>query len=126
MTRKIKFRGLRMDNGKWMYGHYYNIQEKDHYILVKCALGLLHEEVIPSSIGQFTGITDKNGKDIYEGDYIGYFGGQTKRDYWKYSNDGRLVTVNPYGQFTLNVGDVHNPHHLEVLGNIHEEGGSNG
>lgn len=58
----MKYRGKRIDNGEWVYGCYCN-NTQEHWIFVP-------EEddytlVIPASVGMFTGLTDKNGKEIY-------------------------------------------------------------
>lgn len=66
MNREIKFRGKRIDNGEWVYGY---LADED-YINDINSIDLSSIEVDRGTIGQFTGLFDKNGKEIYEGDII--------------------------------------------------------
>lgn len=114
--REIKFRGKRIDNSEWVYG---NIQvpkppfdrwfmwDEEHR---QC-------EVIPETVGQFTGLLDKNGKEIYEGDII------EQRQFGEYIeivsfSEGCFV-VNSDQTLTSNLCDF-KQHNIEVIGNIHE------
>lgn len=68
--REIKFRGKTPD-GKWVYGlltHDCN-DENIECLSISESWTKFHE-VIPETVGQFTGLQDNNGKDIYEGDLL--------------------------------------------------------
>ncbi len=80
MNREILFRGKRIDNGKWIEGFYAECDERafimpepdcdiSKHMLDGYWLGAFYE-VIPSTVGQYTGLTDKNGNKIFEGDIL--------------------------------------------------------
>lgn len=126
--REIKFRGKRIDNGEWVYGNYFiderdiedgfiwrdipQIQQRygDHY---------QYYDVDPSTVGQFTGLKDRNGKEIYEGDVV------------RIDDLGIGIVDYEEGRFTMRRREErfcwpvycridHSPFVPEVIGNIYE------
>lgn len=73
--REILFRGKRIDNGEWVEGNLFAPDEVKHRkapteILVGTNIVRISWEVDPATVGQYTGLKDKNGKRIYEGHIV--------------------------------------------------------
>lgn len=86
--REILFRGMREDNGEWIYGDLLQdrdlgemmIEHFDYYIDENGRQrDYCQYEVIPKTVGQYTGLTDSEGNKIFEGDVIKY------ADKWSYN-----------------------------------------
>ena len=121
--REIKFRGLRADD-VWEYGDFYTVQEKD-WAVIREPKTNERFYVYPDTVGQFTGLKDCKGQEIFEGDILRYLLP------WRWVDTKRIGVVvfenysfyvkNEYTTdllFNIAVNSDGAP--FEVIGNIHD------
>lgn len=111
--REILFKGKRVDNGEWTEGYLFKIWHKVFLLWGMTGDCPNMEEVVPETVGQFTGLCDKNGKKIFEGDIVESPNG----------TQGFIEWQNAECAFLVNIGDdwqTMDDCPYEVIGNIYD------
>ena len=123
--REILFRGKRVDNGEWIEGGILQTENWASIYVCKDYQGSMNEppccdveeyEVIPKTVGQYTSLTDKNGKKIFEGDIIQFCTGMKLHYIVEFGLGGFMVSRYDIRDAIINVYNCP----CEVIGNIHD------
>lgn len=120
MNREILFKAKRIGNGEWVEGYYRYIPCVDgHYIMPKNPRNRIEQyEIAPDTICQYTGLTDKNGKNIWENSILKL---PDEDDYFKceWDEDAARFVLNGNG-LTVDFDNYYG-YECEVVGNIFDD-----
>ncbi len=135
MNREIKFRGKRLKDGKWVYGQHFTSyhttpDEARHIIREIVPEPEPEHDVDPATVGQYTGLKDRGGREIYEGDVVRFHFMCASTDIPKsglYPTEEfiGIVTLDAYFHTCIlsNKMEIHIENAVkygEVIGNIHD------
>ena len=115
------FRGKRKDNEQMVYGYYLVLNSTEPLHIIVDHEGQYHL-VAPATVGQYTGLTDKNGKKIFEGDICR----NTKTDEivsvkWHGTMAGFVWSKRKENSYNSDFGELFRAHDkYEVIGNVHD------
>ena len=122
-AREILFRGKRIDNGEWVEGYFVNLWLVNYqrYQPIITDNNAVSYDVDPSTVGQYTGLTDKNGKKIFEGDIVAIERGWNETVKYHVFFDPQICgfigdSINYIGFTTFGDDGIN----MEVIGNIHD------